>query len=223
MVLLAATAGVLSTALLVLVVRWQHLLYRQEEYRASPLSGRRRLAQPVAVATVGALAIGLACRPGFGGPAASALTSLAIAVLVVASSTDIHRRLIPDRLILPAIAGAALATPFWPDRSVAELWIGAAAALVIGCALYLGGVLIGGVLRSSEVPFGLGDVKLIVFIGLVTGWPNVLAALLVGVLAAGLPALVLLLARRSRSVFSYGPYLALGAALVLLLPERFGG
>jgi len=216
-------AGVVAAAALAAGVRWQHVLYRQAEYRAAPLSGRRLTVQVAAVAGVGGAAVGLAWRPGFGGVSGSVLSSLAVAVLCLASSTDLHRRLIPDRLMYPAIVGAAAATPFWPDRSPAELWAGAGVALAIAAVLFLGGAVFGALIRSAETPFGLGDVKLIVFIGLVTGWPAVLSALLLGVVVAGVPALILLAARRSRSVFSYGPYLALGALLVLLFPGAFRG
>lgn len=215
-------AGLAAAGAFALAVRWQHLLYRQPEYRAEPLAGRRLAVYAATAATFGGAAVGLACRPGFGGPAASTLASLAVAVLVVASSTDLHRRLIPDRLMYPSIAGAAAATPFWPDRTVAELWVGAGAAFGIGAALFLGGMVFGALLRTAETPFGLGDVKLMAFIGLVTGWPAVLSALLLGVVAAGVPALALMLAGRSRAAFSYGPYLALGVVLVLLFPGRLG-
>lgn len=219
----AVAAGVAAAGAFALAVRWQHVLYRQPEYRAEPLAGRRLAVHATAAAVLGGAAVGLGFRPGFGGTATSTLTALAVAVLVVASSTDLHRRLIPDRLMYPAIAGAAAATPFWPERTFGEFWLGAAVAFGIGAALFAGGLLFGALLRIQETPFGLGDVKLILFIGLVTGWPAILSALLLGVVAAGVPAVVLLFARRSRSVFSYGPYLAVGATVVLLFPGAFGG
>lgn len=204
-------------------VRLQHRLYRQPELRAEPLRGRRLALHALGGGLAGGVGAGLAFRPGFpGGVQASVLVTLAVLVLVVASSTDFHRRLIPDRLSYPAIVGAAVATPLWPEQGVGELWLGGGVALAIGVLLLLAGTAVGARLGVAETPFGLGDVKLILFIGLAAGWPDVLSALLVGAVAAGFPAFALLLARRSRTVFSYGPYLALGGALVLLFPSAGG-
>ncbi len=68
--------------------------------------------------------------------------------------------------------------------------------------------------------FGFGDVTLAGLIGLVVGWPAVVLALLVGILAAGvfsLGYLLVMLARRRYTAFTaipYGPFLILGASLV---------
>jgi prepilin signal peptidase PulO-like enzyme (type II secretory pathway) len=55
--------------------------------------------------------------------------------------------------------------------------------------------------------------------GATVGWPGILPALLYGMLGAGAVAVVLLVTKGRRATFSYGPYLAAGAALVMLVPE----
>ena len=62
----------------------------------------------------------------------------------------------------------------------------------------------------------MGDVKLEAAAGALLGYPAVLAALFLGVLAGGVAAAFLLLTHRAgrKDAFAYGPYLALGAWLV---------
>jgi leader peptidase (prepilin peptidase)/N-methyltransferase len=69
------------------------------------------------------------------------------------------------------------------------------------------------------VPFGCGDVYLAAVIGAMTGWPDVATALFYGMIFGGLGAIVLLVTRRAsrRDAVPYGPYLCVGALLVLLI------
>ena len=65
---------------------------------------------------------------------------------------------------------------------------------------------------------GAGDVKLAGVIGLMTGYPGVLTALILGVIFGGVAALLLLLSKRAgrKSKMAYAPYLSLGALVSLL-------
>jgi prepilin signal peptidase PulO-like enzyme (type II secretory pathway) len=67
----------------------------------------------------------------------------------------------------------------------------------------------------------MGDVKLIVLLGLLCGWPAVFTALLYGIVMAGVVSFALILRGRSKTVFSYGPYLILGGLIVILFPASF--
>jgi len=195
---------------------YQHLLYRQPEYRANPARGRRLLAHRLFLAASMAATGGLALRPGHydAGPA---LLSLGFAwVLCVLSSTDLERRIIPNRLTYPAVAIAVLLAWAWPDRSLASSLVGGAVGFLAGVALFAAGVLV-----ARAGAFGLGDVKLMLLAGLLTGWPGIFTALLIGLCAAGVPALILTLTGRGRTYFAYGPYLALGALVVMLFPHTF--
>ncbi len=64
---------------------------------------------------------------------------------------------------------------------------------------------------------GMGDVKLAGLIGLVTGWPMVVVALLIGILLGGLLALVLLAFRLKgrKDPIPYGTFLAIGPIITL--------
>jgi leader peptidase (prepilin peptidase) / N-methyltransferase len=66
---------------------------------------------------------------------------------------------------------------------------------------------------------GMGDVKLAGVIGLMTGYPVVVTALVAGIVLGGVAAAVLLIARRvgRKTPIAYAPYLALGALGVMVL------
>jgi prepilin signal peptidase PulO-like enzyme (type II secretory pathway) len=80
--------------------------------------------------------------------------------------------------------------------------------------------------NDGEEALGFGDVILAGVIGLMLGWPHILTGLLVAILAGGLISLliiVILSAMRrfeSMNVFTaYGPYLVLGAAILMFFPQ----
>jgi leader peptidase (prepilin peptidase)/N-methyltransferase len=142
-------------------------------------------------------------------------------VLLVLASTDFERRIIPNRLSYPAIVAAAVFCWAWPDRSAANVFEGAGVAVGVAAVLFLLGIAAALALRAKGSALGLGDVKLIVLIGLLVGWPAIMSALLLGVIAAGVPGIVLTVTGRGRQFFSYGPYLVLGALVPLLFPAQF--
>ncbi len=199
----------------------QHLLYRQPEYRRAPRTGNALLINRAWLALSCAFVGGVAFRPDhydFGPALLTALFGLALFVL---ASTDFERRIIPNNLSYPAIVAAAALCWAWPDRDAQDVLFGALFALGVGAGLFLLGIAFGALLRITATPFGMGDVKLIVLVGLLLGWPVAMTALLMGVLLAGLPAVVLMLSGRSRGVFAYGPYLAIGGIIGLLWYGRF--
>jgi leader peptidase (prepilin peptidase)/N-methyltransferase len=153
----------------------------------------------------GAAALGLAFRPDHYDFGPALLTAGFLLVLLTLASTDFHRRRIPNKLTYPAAMAAMAVCWAWPDRSIAEIAIGATAALAVAVLLVF-------------LRFGGGDSKLVVVIGLLVGWPGVMPAILYGVVLGGGVALALLFVRGRGSTFAYGPYLAVGAAIVMLFP-----
>ncbi len=204
-----------------LAVGRQYLLYQQTEYRQSPAAGRRRLVFRGFGAVATGVAWGLAFRPDHYDAGPATLTAAFALVLIVLASTDLERKVIPNRLTYPAIVAAAAFSWAWPDRSVEAIWGGAGFAVAVAAGVFALGLAVGLLLRVKDIPFGLGDVKLIVLIALVCGWPAVMTALLLGAIAAGVPSFALLLAGRARTVFSYGPFLAAGGLVVILFPGSF--
>jgi leader peptidase (prepilin peptidase) / N-methyltransferase len=123
-------------------------------------------------------------------------------VLLALLAADLERRVLPNRLMVPALMLAVVLSWVWPDRSALDSMAGGVVGLVIMGTLY---VIFPG--------FGLGDVKLATLLGLVSGASDAVPALLVAMLAGGIGGGTLLVLHRagSQSAMAYGPYLALGA------------
>jgi leader peptidase (prepilin peptidase)/N-methyltransferase len=127
-------------------------------------------------------------------------------VFLLVLITDLEHRLILNVIILPAIvialAGSFLSGPPTPQSAV----IGGATGFLFFWLVALVG-------RGA---MGAGDVKLAAFIGAVTGFPNVITALMIGIFAGGVVALILIVSRirTVKSYIPYGPFLVFGGVLV---------
>jgi prepilin signal peptidase PulO-like enzyme (type II secretory pathway) len=136
------------------------------------------------------------------------VAAFAAAVLVVLSAIDLERGIIPNRIVLPAAALAlSMQVALFPDR--APEWVLAA---LVGAGVFAIPHLFG---RSW---IGMGDVKLVLFIGVVLGSSLVGAVLIASVCV--FPVAVLLLARHGlqarKATIPFGPFLSFGALVVLL-------
>ena len=129
--------------------------------------------------------------------------------LLAFAVVDLEQRLVPNRLLALA-AGATLLLGFLFRLPTLP-------AALTGAAIALGVFFI--IASARPGAMGWGDVKLAGLIGLMVGFPNVLLALLAGVIAGGVAALALVVCGRAtrRTSFAYAPYLALGAILALFL------
>ncbi len=145
------------------------------------------------------------------------LLAIYTTVFLIVLVTDFERRYIFNVVILPAILMAALASPFTEIRAPRSL-LGGALALVVFIAIYLFSKLFER-LRGLSIrggAFGQGDVTLATFIGLVTGFPSVINALLFGIVLGGVGAVIMLVyhlvAHRRlafNAVIPYGPFLCI--------------
>jgi leader peptidase (prepilin peptidase)/N-methyltransferase len=128
-------------------------------------------------------------------------------VLVVLAAIDLERRIIPNRIVLPA-TGLILATQIALSPDGAFEWVAAA----VGAALFL---LLPLLIYPSGM--GMGDVKLALLLGAGLGWA-VVPALFVGLMAAFVAAVVVLvrggLAAR-KTALPFGPFLAFGGLVAL--------
>ena len=145
------------------------------------------------------------------------LASFFTSVLVLVTVTDFEHRLIPNRAILPAIV----------DRR-AGVAVVVRAGLVSGVGrrrdrlwLLLAGRRGGQSLHRARRD-GRGDVKLATFVGLITGFPGIITALVVTIIAGGVISLVLLLTRivNLRSGIPYGPFICLGGFITMLYGQQ---
>lgn len=167
----------------------------------------RRTNVQLAVTTALAGLAAVLCFVKFGFSGEALVSAVFGATLVVLSSIDLERRIIPNKIVLPAAAFVLVAhIALHPGRSL-EWTVASVGAFLGFLALAL----------VNPAGLGMGDVKLAFLIGAGLGW-KVLAALLIGTFAAGAYGAFLLVARgRSglKTSFPLGPFLA-GAALVVL-------
>jgi len=128
------------------------------------------------------------------------------AVLVVLAAIDLRRRIVPNRIVLPAaLAVLALRTLQQPSPVWLLGGLGAAGFLLATALVTRGGM-------------GMGDVKLGLLVGFATGReaPYALAA---AFFAAFLPSLLLVLRglrQRRRHALPFAPFLGFGCLLALL-------
>lgn len=162
-------------------------------------------------AFVAAVAAGVAAAVllRYGASGRGAVAASFAALLVVLSAIDLERRLLPNAIVLPAIAVALPAQVLlFPGRWLEWTLAAFGAALVLLLPLFAGRV--GGV--------GMGDVKLAFLLGLVLG-EDVLLAIVIASLAV-LPVALALLVRHGgaamRMGVPFGPFLSLGALVALL-------
>jgi prepilin signal peptidase PulO-like enzyme (type II secretory pathway) len=174
----------------------------REHFRSLPDNQRLVIGGASAVLVVGSFV-----RFGFSGQAL--VGAILGPTLVLLAAIDLDRRLIPDVIVLPALAAVLiLQIAFYPEHTLE--WVIA----MFGAALFL----FLPMLISSEA-MGMGDVKLAALLGAALG-KSVVAALFVGLLAGGAYGLVVFaregLAARRKAI-AFGPFLALGGLVVLFL------
>jgi leader peptidase (prepilin peptidase) / N-methyltransferase len=157
-----------------------------------------------AVELATALLIG-ASALAFGLTAYAAVAAFFCAALVAVSVTDLERRIIPNRIVLPA-AGVVLAaqTLLFPSPEWALAAFGASLFLFLAALAYPAGM-------------GMGDVKLALLLGAMLG-RTVPAAMMIAMIAALVPSILLLIRHGSaarKMGIPFGPFLALGGIVGL--------
>jgi len=165
----------------------------------------------IAVAALSA-ALALACLVRFGFDGRTLVGAVFCATLMLLAAIDLERRLIPNAIVLPATAIVLFAQiAFFPDHTVEWLIasLGAALFFFVPTLVYPAGL-------------GMGDVKLAALLGAALG-KSVVGAILVGLLAGAAFSIFVLLREgmsARKKAIAYGPFLAFGGVLVLLLGGR---
>lgn len=133
-------------------------------------------------------------------------------VLLLIAVIDLEHRLVPNLLVAAGLVLSLLFSALHVQPTIRSAFIGAAVA---GVSFIVIAVLGRGAL-------GPGDVKLAVLIGTVTGFPEVIQALVLGILLGGLAAAILLATRvRGRKQFiPYAPYLVAGCLSTMLFGQQ---
>ena len=152
-----------------------------------------------------AVVLAAACVAVFGATLATLVNAAGCLVLVAVTVTDLERRIVPNRIVVPALAIAlAVQTVRDPSPEWALAALGAGGFFFVAVLIHPAGM-------------GMGDVKLAAFLGAWLG-AAVMVALLVGSLLAFLPAVALLIAKgvKARKVgLPFAPFLAAGGIVAL--------
>jgi leader peptidase (prepilin peptidase) / N-methyltransferase len=146
----------------------------------------------------------------------ASLRALAAAVfccaLVVVTATDIERRIVPNLVVGPAsVLVLGLTTAARPSPEWAIAGVSASGFLLLAALAYPEGM-------------GMGDVKLAFLMGTALGG-HVAVALVIGMLAAVVPAAVLLARhglRARKMAIPFAPFLALGGVVALFVAPVAG-
>jgi leader peptidase (prepilin peptidase)/N-methyltransferase len=169
-------------------------------------TGRPDVARIATIAVAAFLSLLGAIRYGI--HAETLVVIFSICTLVVISRHDFERRVIPNRIVVPAwiavlLAHLALYPHHWVEWLVSSF----------GAGLFFLAVVL-----AYPAGMGMGDVKLALLIGAILGFA-VVTALFLGTLAAGIVAAVMLFKQGSsarKRAIPLGPFLAAGAIIVLL-------
>ncbi len=173
----------------------------------------------VEIATA-SLFLGLALQhrfdPRFWALAASA--ALMIAIFFI----DWERGLILNSMTYPAALIALAIAPLWPQMGLERTFMGDGGALgsflnslVSGAGAFLAFLF---VVYATRGGIGMGDVKLVLVMGFILGYPGIVAAIWLGVIAGGVVAIALIAAKLKgrKDAIAFGPFLAAGMIVVML-------
>jgi prepilin signal peptidase PulO-like enzyme (type II secretory pathway) len=162
--------------------------------------------RPVVLAVAALLAV--ACVVRYSLEPRGFIAGFTAAVLVILAATDLEARVIPNKIVLPAIGLVLLGQLAFYSNQATE-WI--VSALATAAFLFVPTVI-------NRGAIGMGDVKLALLLGVALGLA-VLPALTLGFVAM-LPVVLYLFIREGadarKMYLPLGPFLALGAVVALL-------
>jgi len=143
------------------------------------------------------------------GPSWYFLTSTFLAcLLLVIAFIDIDHQIIPNRLVLFGLIAGLIFNVFFHNLTWAQLFFGFLAG---------GGILLL-IALLSRGGMGGGDIKLAAMLGIYLGWPKIIGALFIASILGALVGLYLIILKKKsrQEAIPFGPFLALGAIMVLI-------
>jgi prepilin signal peptidase PulO-like enzyme (type II secretory pathway) len=164
---------------------------------------------PPALVAVGVIAVAALSFAKFEDIGQAIVAAIFSGVLLVLAAIDLERRIIPNRIVLPAGAVVLAGNVLADTSSTWEYVISATVALAVASLISL----------ASRGGLGMGDAKLCFLLGAGLGW-NVIGALLFASIGAFIAAVTILVRRgvgARKETFAFGPFLAAGGILALFL------
>jgi len=136
--------------------------------------------------------------------------ALILSSFIVIFFTDLKYGIIPDKIVYPAVAAAAI---FNFQFSIFNFIFSAIGAFIFFLLLYL-------ITRGKGM--GFGDVKLAFLLGIVLGFPKIIVAFYLAFLTGAIVGSILIIwgKKKLKSAIPFGPFLILGAALSIFFGEK---
>ena len=139
-----------------------------------------------------------------------------VSMLIIIMVSDFNYMIIPDEVLL--FFGCLLALEIGIIDGYKVLISSLINGLIAFVVMYLLKTL--GDFMFKKESMGGGDIKLMFIFGLVLGAPLAIISIFVGSLV-GLPISLILLSKNSEHIVPFGPYLSIGAIIILLLNIDF--
>lgn len=139
-----------------------------------------------------------------------------VSMLIIIMVSDFNYMIIPDEVLL--FFGCLLALEIGIIDGYKVLISSLINGLIAFVVMYLLKTL--GDFMFKKESMGGGDIKLMFIFGLVLGAPLAIISIFIGSLV-GLPISLILLSKNSEHIVPFGPYLSIGATIILLLNIDF--
>ncbi len=136
------------------------------------------------------------------------LVTLYSCILILIGGIDLEHHKIPNQIIFPAIGLSLLMIPLFHSES---LWM-----MLLGGGVGFGVLFLIALVAPGAM--GMGDVKLVLFLGFIIGFPRIVITLFLAFVSGGLIAGILLSLKKigKKDAIAFGPYLALAGVITLL-------
>jgi leader peptidase (prepilin peptidase)/N-methyltransferase len=145
-------------------------------------------------------------------------------ILIVVSGIDFHHHIIPD-FFSYSLLFIGLAISFSNTQlgfTVKERVLNSLSGVFLGGSVFFVIALIGEKVFKKEA-LGGGDIKLLAGLGSLTGWQGILPIVLIASLTGSVVGLLLIVTHTisKRDYIPFGPFIALGGYITILLPDIF--
>lgn len=175
------------------------------------------LRSPLVEAATGLIFALIYWNYGFGLELAISLVYASIFLVIFV--IDLEHQLILNKIVYPGVVLALILSMIWPDL-FSSPWhdLGRIAPILGGIAGFGIMLLLFLIFRGG---FGEGDVKLAAMMGLATGFPLIVVALLLSAVSGGVIAMILfsLGLKKRGDAIPFGPFLASSTVITLLWGE----
>lgn len=146
---------------------------------------------------------------GFTGDFVIALTFVSMLAIIIVS--DYYYMIIPDEILI--FFGVTLALEVLLINGIDAFGISLLSGIISFGVMFLI-KLFGDFIFKTE-SMGGGDIKLLFFLGFILGWPQALLSIFLGSII-GFPISLIVLKIKNTNIIPFGPFLALGAIIILL-------